>query len=173
MSNLLNVFGRLPEEHQKEAILERLQLMLAKGEWSSVEEVLAEIMQIAGHESFKAHACAMGIKCAIRLREYDKAIQRYEMLSTCEEVPGIISLKAESIYQLAMRMPPERASKIFTLWEELLASDMPEGLQRSLGETGMLLAKAFQKNRDGEHASLVKTSMWENLHPSLVNELLR
>lgn len=135
-TDFVGVFAQLPESYQKEAILGCLKTMFTDGEWAAVSDMLGPIMEIPGQEKFKGDALAIGVNCALRLRDYELALARYRMLSALGGDMEFIGVSADALYQLAIQLLPERATQVFELWRPLVLPDMPQATQRTLGKIG-------------------------------------
>lgn len=170
-ASLITVFSLLPVEEQQKAILESLELMFAKGEWGAIDELLMPIQQIRGQGIFKAHALAIGVKCALRHKNYDMALERYNLIAHMGDNPDVAEILGEVLYQLAIYLLPSHATKIYALWRPLIFPDMQMGLQNNLGEVGVMLAGAFDKTRNTNQTREVKQVMQDNLSPALWNKL--
>lgn len=147
-TNLASIFSLLQEQHQEQAILDRMEYMAANAEWGEVEKLLPPIFNLQDKPQFKAKALLIGIKCAIRLRNIELALKRYEILSAITGAANLSDIQPKALYVLASQILPNKAKKILFYWLELANIELTPIMRRELKDTGDLLMEAFNKNQD-------------------------
>lgn len=155
-SSLRDILELLPEPCLERAILDCLQDMFAKGEWERVSEYLDPILEIPGHQLFKAYALSLGVKCAVRLNDLVLALDRFDRLSALGEDGGIINSMADALLQLASLLLPDNPGQLLKLWRLLLQEHLPVDAQDICCHIGQMLMRQSEKNHDEIAGSQVR-----------------
>lgn len=163
MSGLVEIFSLLPPEYQKKALVAALEQMFAEGQWPGLQDIVEQAEQMELDEIFWAVVLTIGIKAALRLREFDLAFGRYEILAQLREDEEIQLLQAEALYQLAIQLLPADAEKIYRLWQKVLQPWLPLPVQRILAKTGQLLGQEFARNGDSANLAALRGTLKEYL----------
>lgn len=161
--NLPDIFALLPEGYQRIGMLGTLEQMFASGEWGWIEETFPALLEVDKDASFKAKVMSLGVRVALRLRNYELALERQRLFLDLERGSEIILLQAETLMQLAIQMLPAMTDNLYRLWVKSLSHDMPVPAQEIAAKTGVLLADAFIKNQKLGMAAHIKDSMAKKL----------
>lgn len=161
--NMSDIFAHLPKDYQKIGLLGALEQMFASGEWGWIEEAIPGLLAVDEDSSFMARIVSLGVRVALRMKNYALAFERQRLFWELELNPEIAMIQAETLMQLAIQLLPAMADNLCALWVKSLSSDMPLSAQEIAAKTGVMLAEAFIKSRNRETALYIKDTMTENL----------
>lgn len=168
-TTLADIFARLPKADQVAALIHSLEMIFARSEWPLINDLLPEILRMQGQEKLRTHALSIGVKAALRLREYDLAFEHYQQLQESGKSHTDTLLQIEALYQMVIQILPAKADKLSAIWESFISPDMPIEALEVWAKIGILLWQAFSKTRQEGRASYIKVRLQDHLPESLWN----
>ena len=151
---LADIFARLSDQDQEDALLRSLELLFARSEWGVAEEFIKLVMSLPGHDNLRLNALALGIRTALRLEKTEAAFERFELLLAQAGQGG--DLAAEAILQLAEALLPARADKLVAIWDACAVMPMRKDARQAWRKAGHLLAQACAGNRNEAEAARIR-----------------
>lgn len=168
---LADIFTLLPKADQEAALIHSLEMIFAKSQWPLINALLSPVLHLRGYWKLRANALMIGVKAALRLREYDLAFERFQQLLELGKPDKNIQIKIETLYQMAIQILPARTDMLAFLWESFIPEELPMEALEVWAKIGVLLHEAFSKNRQEGRGWYIKVKLHNHLPESLLNRM--
>ena len=145
-SDLLAVAARLPDRCMEKAIMDCVDRHICACEYVLADALISVALgRLKKRPALSASLTALGVKIAVRTRDFDLAISRFGQIAAGGCTDEIINLQSDALYYLAEGLLPERPSLLFSLWQECLADRLTGHARFNLCSLGRLLAANFAR----------------------------
>lgn len=157
----------LPEDIQREAVLEYLRRLCHDGDSSRLPAVLRHIRRLDGFFPLKLDAVRLFLLHQLRQGKSGRAVAVYRCLAALEarnDPRG--SRRADALWHMGRSLLPQAATPVRRLWCSLPCRELSPHAQYLYARAGALLLEALCRNADGDGAGEVLHRLRALRHPA-------
>lgn len=153
-SNLINILSAFSASELENMIITKVRESFFSGDWGTANAIIEYILSDNSLKALHGKIANFGIFTAVRARDLQKALDRYEYLGKLDKTDANLCLLAEGLFHLSDLLLADQPSLLAGFLLRDIHADLPAPAQEKYAAVGIMLCKEF--NRIGDMSQYEK-----------------